>query len=617
MNKFKILIVTVLLPLFSIIAGNKENFPRYKTSILTQQIKNVVILGNSIVAHPVASELGWNADWGMAASARDSDFVHRIMYNIHQVDNSVVIRCLNISMFESNYETYDLSQLSTYQNADMLIIKISENVDQQTSVSRNFALYYDNLIKYLAPSNNTVKIIVDGFWPSSVNSIIKDYAVINKYPFVTIPDLFSSDVSNSAKGLFTNEGVANHPSDKGMRNIANRILAVISPYFAGNTWEIPSGWDGFTRTDWVVTQGVNDGTSADKPFLIETAEQFAKLSELVNAGNSYSGKYFKLTTNLDLTNKNWTCIGDIYPFSGNFDGNWHTISNLSITKWSNNIGLFGKVYSGSIKNVGIESGTITCGGSNGGAIVGEVTVTPSVLSVISNCYNKATIVSGATDPRVYLGGIAGILLNNGWIDHCYNRGNITNDGNVSSNYTGGIVGAVATNSTLFSCYSAGVVIGNNLKGGVVGVNWSANSYAYYDSDICIGSNAATQATGSSSNTSNIKDMTTTDMKAGSFVALLNGGDSFWKQSIGNYPLLYWESISTGINLHKKIGFKVFSHNSTVSIVGATNGNLFIITDIMGRTIRQGKITQSSVDIDFPNKGIYIVRIGEYSTKLVT
>jgi len=254
-------------------------------------------------------------------------------------------------------------------------------------------------------------------------------------------------------------------------------------------------WDGTTKTSWSNVAGVNDGTSIDKPFLIETPEQLAKLAELVNSGNSFTGVYFKLTSDINLGNMNWTCIGSVNPFSGHFDGDNHHISNLSITKWSNNIGLFGLINSATITNLGVESGTIVFGGSNAGAIVGEATGTKTNLSVISKCYNKANLIKGATDPRIYIGGIVGILSNNSKIVYCYNKGNITNDGNVNSSNTGGIAGAVATNSTVFSCFSTGLIVGNNIKGGIVGSNWSATSNVFYNTDLCIGANAATQAIG--------------------------------------------------------------------------------------------------------------------------
>jgi len=234
MKKFKILLVAILLPLISTIACNVEKTAEIALPLLPHKIKSVVILGNSIVAHPVLASIGWNVDWGMAASAQDSDFVHRLIFNIHETDKSVDVRYASIAMFENNYETYDLSQLAAYRNADMLIMKISENVKQETAAEKNFVLHYDNLIKYLAPTDSTIKIIVDGFWPSQVNDIIKEYAIKNNYPFVSLPDLFSDDITNSAKGLFEHEGVANHPSDKGMRNIALRIWGSISRYFPVN-----------------------------------------------------------------------------------------------------------------------------------------------------------------------------------------------------------------------------------------------------------------------------------------------------------------------------------------------------------------------------------------------
>ena len=177
MNKSIIFLLAILLSIFSSIARNNENSPLPECQIQKRKIKTVVIFGNNIVAHPVSPKLGWYVDWGMAASARDSDFVHRLISDIHQIDKFVDVRYQNISVFENNYETFDFSQLSAYRNADMIIVKISENVKPETPVEKNFILHYDQLIKYLAPTDSTVKIIVDGFWPSLVNDIIKDYAL--------------------------------------------------------------------------------------------------------------------------------------------------------------------------------------------------------------------------------------------------------------------------------------------------------------------------------------------------------------------------------------------------------------------------------------------------------
>lgn len=38
--------------------------------------KRILFVGNSITRHGVAPWIGWNNDWGMAASAKERDYVH-------------------------------------------------------------------------------------------------------------------------------------------------------------------------------------------------------------------------------------------------------------------------------------------------------------------------------------------------------------------------------------------------------------------------------------------------------------------------------------------------------------------------------------------------------------
>lgn len=75
--------------------------------------------------------------------------------------------------------------------------------------------------------------------------------------------------------------------------------------------------------------------SKDKPYLISNDMQLAKLAHDVNNGVSFSGKYFKLTKDIDLSKALWTPIGVTNPstkrfFNGKLDGDGHTISNMHI-----------------------------------------------------------------------------------------------------------------------------------------------------------------------------------------------------------------------------------------------------------------------------------------------
>ena len=130
-----------------------------------------------------------------------------------------------------------------------------------------------------------------------------------------------------------------------------------------------------------------------------------------------------LLMDIDLTGVDFSGIP---IFCGNFDGNGHTVSGLSITRDGSNMGLFRYVdASGVIQNLTV-SGKVTPDGSRSavGGIAGHN------AGKIQNCFFDGT-VSGSDD----VGGIAGINAITGIIDGCHSKGVITGDHRV-----GGVVG---------------------------------------------------------------------------------------------------------------------------------------------------------------------------------
>ena len=91
------------------------------------------------------------------------------------------------------------------------------------------------------------------------------------------------------------------------------------------------------------------GTEAS-PFLIESAEQLAFISDMVNGGvTTYENTYFKLMTNIDLNNQVWVPIGNTGEtmFKGHFDGWNHSIYGALTF-------LFGYISNASITRINIE-----------------------------------------------------------------------------------------------------------------------------------------------------------------------------------------------------------------------------------------------------------------------
>ena len=127
------------------------------------------------------------------------------------------------------------------------------------------------------------------------------------------------------------------------------------------------------------------GTAAD-PFLISSTNDWNHLAEKVNAGNSYSGKHFRLTE--DITVSEMVGTSEQHKFSGTFDGDGHTLT-FNITAPDHICAPFRYIHGATIKFL-IVDGTITGGEYKALAgIAGWTTGTNS----ITNCWVKATMTS--------------------------------------------------------------------------------------------------------------------------------------------------------------------------------------------------------------------------------
>lgn len=109
------------------------------------------------------------------------------------------------------------------------------------------------------------------------------------------------------------------------------------------------------------------GTEAE-PYRIETAEQLLAFGQSVNDGSrgGYAGQYVQLAADVDLAGVEWTPIGnmgDVEGFStvflGTFDGDGHTVSNLTFStdEFTVGAGLFG-ISCGQISHLTVEGASV-------------------------------------------------------------------------------------------------------------------------------------------------------------------------------------------------------------------------------------------------------------------
>ena len=114
----------------------------------------------------------------------------------------------------------------------------------------------------------------------------------------------------------------------------------------------------------MMAQFSGSGTSSD-PYLISNEQDLYNLTTAVNRGNTFSGKFFKQTADIDFVDSQvfpngFTPIGsyDRCPFSGTYDGDGHSIIKLNISGQVS-AAFFGYIDNACIKNLNFENVNIT------------------------------------------------------------------------------------------------------------------------------------------------------------------------------------------------------------------------------------------------------------------
>ena len=245
------------------------------------------------------------------------------------------------------------------------------------------------------------------------------------------------------------------------------------------------------------TPMTGSGTETD-PYQISTADQLKLFRDIVNGAGGQTpnrGAWAVLTADIDLNNEPWTPIGPDTDsaYTGTFDGQGHTVKNLSVTGNFNRAGLFGCVKDGSIRKLTV-AGSVSCTANQGwcGGIAGY-----AMDETIENCASLCTVSCTGIDARV--GGIVGLVDYNSRtliIRDCYNIGNITGNGNTGSSDTGGICGFYM-GGKISNCYNVGEITGSGYVSKIAvsafNNNRPTNCYYLSDTDTDLNGTAKTAA----------------------------------------------------------------------------------------------------------------------------
>ena len=190
--------------------------------------KRIMFLGNSITLHGVKHEIGWHNAWGMAASAKEKDYVHLLMEKVRGVESDSVFCICQGSKWETTYKdgtsVYPIYEHARAFEADIIVVRLIENCSGKEFEPEVFKASLEAYLDYLNPSGNAKIVLTTGFWKHPGDEQIRKMAEEKNLPFISLGDLGEQD-EMKAIGLFEHVGVANHPGDLGMKTIAERIWA--------------------------------------------------------------------------------------------------------------------------------------------------------------------------------------------------------------------------------------------------------------------------------------------------------------------------------------------------------------------------------------------------------
>ena len=230
-------------------------------------------------------------------------------------------------------------------------------------------------------------------------------------------------------------------------------------------------WDGSIASAFAGGTG-----TAENPYQIATGAQLAYLASSVNSGETYAGKNFVLTADIDLNKRPWTPIANAFSdalfggsdyriFAGNLDGQGYAVSNVAIGSTnapleSDVFGLFG-VTEGKISNLHLNTVSI---------------------------HGKAKNVSG------YVIGLAGGLIGSasGNVENCHVTGltmtmKTPDSGWAAAYWIGGLVGASEAEQ-IDECSVSGMIReewGKGSIGGLIGELGKASKITYSRANVAL------------------------------------------------------------------------------------------------------------------------------------
>jgi len=337
--------------------------------------------------------------------------------------------------------------------------------------------------------NGDITVASNIAWTGSADLTLSAYRGILFNPSVVISNNGAGNLTLRADNASTGTGTVTF-SGTNQINFSASTGSVALLYNPAGGYTSPTSYTSnvVTNTSWTAPANQTVSSQFTAYMLVNNA------ADLQDVSTALTGTY-ALGTDINASSiTNFIPIGQNTSFSGIFDGQGHTISNLTIADTTDTyVGLFGQ-SSGIIRNLNLAGESVTGASIAIGGLVAEN------LGTVANVSSAGAVSTSATSVITLIGGLVGD--NVGTIFDSSSSAALTVSGDSQSIYAGGIVGYNETSGSVSQSFASSAVTINTptsnlvhflpLAGGLAGYNSGSISSSYATGAVTVGASPSSQ-----------------------------------------------------------------------------------------------------------------------------
>ena len=197
--------------------------------------RKVLFLGNSITRHGPKADIGWEGNWGMAATTAEKDYVHIVTKALTEKSGQAPqVQVQGGAEFERAYAAFDAA--AKLKDAidfkpDLIILAIGENVPglKNEEEKKQFQGSVTKLLRALKGNGKPTIIVRSSFWANEAKDDAMRQACAEVGGIYVDIGALGKDEANYARSErdIKHAGVGRHPGDKGMQAIADAIVKAL------------------------------------------------------------------------------------------------------------------------------------------------------------------------------------------------------------------------------------------------------------------------------------------------------------------------------------------------------------------------------------------------------